>query len=105
MWHTHHNPLDVYTLLITSKAHTVVIYVVMLVSIFIIYVSSSQIGSPDRMYELLREAAQLHPVAGNAEGSYLTMKSPDGAYIGLIFIGAGFASAVDSQLFVIDTFI
>ncbi|BDD57502.1 hypothetical protein MAP00_002859 [Monascus purpureus] len=71
----------------------------MLVSIFVIYVSSSQIGSPDRMYELLREAAQLHPVAGNAEGSYLTMKSPDGAYIGLIFIGAGFASAVDSQLF------
>ena len=33
------------------------------------------IGSTDRMWELLREAAALHPVDGNAEGSYLTMKS------------------------------
>lgn len=50
------------------------------------------------MFELLTEAATLHPVAGNEAGSYMTMKSQDGGYVGLIFIGAGFAAAVDSQL-------
>lgn len=75
-----------------------VIYIIMLASLFAAYVTSDAVGSPGRMYELLTEAAQLHPVAGNAQGSYLTMQSEEGGYIGLIFIGAGFAAAVDSQL-------
>jgi Na+/proline symporter len=60
----------------TDWAHTVIIYVVMLMSVFVVYANSSLVGSPDRVWELLREAANLHPVAGNADGSYLTMKSP-----------------------------
>ena len=72
----------------------------MLYSLFRVYVTSEVIGSPDRMYELLKEAAGLHPVAGNAGGGeYLTMRSVEGGYIGLVYIGAGFAAAVDSQLF------
>ncbi|KAJ4361273.1 hypothetical protein N0V95_002042 [Ascochyta clinopodiicola] len=71
----------------------------MLLCIFVAYVTSDVVGSPGRMYELLKEAANLHPVAGNEGGSYMTMRSEDGGYIGLIFIGAGFAAAVDSQLF------
>lgn len=51
------------------------------------------------MWDLLRTAGDLHPVAGNAEGSYLTMRSREGGFVGLIFVGAGFAAAVDSQLF------
>lgn len=102
---------------ITDWVHTVVIYVVMLTSIFVVYTASDVIGSPGQMWELLREASVLHPVAGNAQGSYLTMKSEgmllktryrmistdfqiqEGGYIGLVFVGAGFAAAVDSQLF------
>ncbi|KAM0558127.1 hypothetical protein ACHAPJ_005294 [Fusarium lateritium] len=79
--------------------HTIIIYTIMLLCLFVTYVHSDAIGSPGRMYELLSEAARLHPVAGNADGSYMTMKSQDGGYIGLVFIGAGFAAAVDSQLF------
>lgn len=84
---------------ITDWVHTVVIYAIMLTSIFSIYVTSDVIGSPDRMWELLHEASILHPVDGNAQGSYLTMRSEGGGFIGLVFVGAGFAAAVDSQLF------
>lgn len=77
----------------------------MLMSVFVAYVSSDVIGSPGRMYDLLAEAAALHPVAGNADGSYMTMSSQSGGYIGLIFIGAGFAAAVDSQLSVFLSFL
>jgi hypothetical protein len=71
----------------------------MLVSLFVFYTSSDIAGSPTRVWELLKEAAALHPVAGNADGQYLTMRSEEGGYIGLVFIGAGFAACVDSQLF------
>ncbi|KAH8900142.1 putative sodium/proline symporter [Thozetella sp. PMI_491] len=84
---------------ITDWLHTVVIYIIMCWGLIVVYTRSAIIGSPERMYELLMEAAALHPVEGNAEGSYLTMRSESGGYIGLVFIGAGFAAAVDSQLF------
>jgi len=84
---------------LTDWVHTVVIYIIMLTSIFTVYATSKVVGSPDKMWELLETAGQMHPVAGNADGSYLTMKSQEGGYIGLVFVGAGFAAAVDSQLF------
>ncbi|KAK8173952.1 putative sodium/proline symporter [Phyllosticta citrichinensis] len=84
---------------LTSKAHTVIIYIVMIITVFAVYTSSSTFSSPDRMWELLHEAARLHPVEGNESGSYLTMTSQNGGFIGLIFAGASFASCVDSQLF------
>ncbi|TVY48041.1 putative urea active transporter [Lachnellula occidentalis] len=82
-----------------AQVHTVVIFVIMLMSAFVVYSTSSVIGSSDKMWELLTTASELHPVEGNAEGSYLTMRSVEGGYIGLVFVGAGFAAAVDSQLF------
>ncbi|KAJ5703547.1 hypothetical protein N7493_011472 [Penicillium malachiteum] len=63
------------------------------------YKTSNVIGSSKNMWELLTTASALHPVEGNAEGSYMTMRSQEGGYIGLIFVGSGFAAAVDSQLF------
>lgn len=71
----------------------------MLMSLFVLYATSDLVGSPHRVWELLREAAALHPVEGNADGQYLTMRSQQGGYVGLVFIGAGFAACVDSQLF------
>jgi Na+/proline symporter len=71
----------------------------MLLALFVVYSTSNVVGSSDRMFDLLRQAATLHPVEGNEDGSYLTMRSPQGSYVGLIFVGAGFGAAVDSQLF------
>jgi Na+/proline symporter len=77
----------------------VVIFVIMLSSAFVVYSTSGIIGSSDKMWDLLTTAASLHPIEGNADGSYMTMRSQQGGYIGLIFVGSGFAAAVDSQLF------
>ncbi|OAA60291.1 Sodium/solute symporter [Niveomyces insectorum RCEF 264] len=84
---------------ITDWVHTVVIYAIMLAALFSLYAVSDVAGSPGRVYDLLKEAAALHPVAGNAGGQYVTMRSQQGGYVGLVFIGAGFAASVDSQLF------
>ena len=70
----------------------------MLTSLFIVYLTSEVIGSPDTMWGLLVEAAARKPVSGNAGGSFLTMNSIQGGYTGLVFIGGGFSAAVDSQL-------
>ncbi|KAL2818225.1 putative sodium/proline symporter [Aspergillus cavernicola] len=85
--------------IITDWAHTVIIYIIMLLALFVFYVTSDVAGSPTKVWELLKEAAVLHPVDGNADGEYLTMRSKQGGYVGLVFIGAGFAACVDSQLF------
>ncbi|KAL3465685.1 putative sodium/proline symporter [Aspergillus heterothallicus] len=84
---------------ITDWIHTVIIYIIMLIALFVLYTTSDIAGSPTKVWELLREAAALHPVEGNAGGQYLTMRSQEGGYVGLVFIGAGFAACVDSQLF------
>lgn len=71
----------------------------MITALFVLYATSDIAGSPGRVWELLKEAGELHPVEGNAGGAYLTMRSQQGGYVGLVFIGAGFAACVDSQLF------
>jgi Na+/proline symporter len=79
--------------------HTVIIYVVILVGLFVTYATSNLIGSIDEMYRLLKEAAIRTPVAGNPGGDYLTMHSLDAVLYGIILFGAGCASSVDVQLF------
>lgn len=37
--------------------------------------SDDQIGSVGNLYELLKAAAERHPVSGNHDGTYLTMTS------------------------------
>lgn len=69
----------------------------MLVSMFVMYASSSHVGSPGKMWELLMTASEIRPVAGNAEGHLLTMKSVYGGLVGLTFLGGGFSATVDSQ--------
>ncbi|KAL8876825.1 MAG: hypothetical protein Q9198_005045, partial [Flavoplaca austrocitrina] len=44
--------------------------------------------SPARVYDLLVEATRAHPVEGNAQGSYLTMRSKEGAIFFVINIAA-----------------
>ncbi|KAE9986099.1 hypothetical protein BLS_000032 [Venturia inaequalis] len=85
--------------ILTDWVHTVIIYVVILIGLFVTYATSNLIGSIDEMYKLLREAAVRTPVAGNPGGEYLTMHSLDAVLYGIILFGAGCAASVDVQLF------
>lgn len=75
-----------------------IIFIIMISSLFIVYTTSQEIGSISKMFDLLNQAAKDHPIDGNAGGSYLTMNSVLGGYTGLVFIGSGFSASVDSQL-------
>ncbi len=60
---------------LADYAHTTVLVVLILSFGFVVYAASEKIGSPRAMYDLLVEAT---PVVGNADGSYLTMRSISG---------------------------
>jgi urea-proton symporter len=76
---------------------TVMLYVIMLTSMFVMYSTSDAVGSPGRMWELLKAAAEIRPVEGNAGGEFLTMRSVQGGLVGLIFLGSGVSATADSQ--------
>ena len=50
------------------------------------------LGSPSEVYDLLVKAASTHPVEGNAEGSYLTMRSREGAIFFVINLVGNFGT-------------
>ena len=82
---------------LTDYVHTVVILVIILTFAFTAYATSSVLGSPGKVYDLLQEAAKAHPVAGNAEGSYLTMRSKEGAVFFVINIVGNFGTVFLDQ--------
>ncbi|KAH8712248.1 Sodium:solute symporter family-domain-containing protein [Phaeosphaeriaceae sp. PMI808] len=63
---------------LTDYVHTVILLVILLTFAFTAYVSGNVLGSTKAVYDRLTELAVTHPVAGNAGGSYLTMRSKDG---------------------------
>lgn len=69
---------------ITDYLHTVVILVVIFLFAFSAYATNAQLGSPGKVYDALVQAAKAHPVDGNAEGSYLTMRSKEGGIFWII---------------------
>lgn len=96
----------IYTLLggikatfLTDWTHTIIIYVILLTFMFNCFTTNESIGSPGKMWELLVEASERRPIAGNAEGSLLTFSSVQGGLFLLVLVGAGFAASVDPQLF------
>ena len=70
-------------------SHTLILMIVILYFMFCTYATSMQIGSPSAMYYLLKEAAIKRPVAGNQDGSYLTMKSNFALVFGIIQLCSG----------------
>ncbi|KAJ9247375.1 Sodium:solute symporter family-domain-containing protein [Paecilomyces variotii] len=68
---------------ITDYIHTIFIVVIIFVFAFSAYATNSKLGSPSAVYDALVEASRLHPIEGNAEGSYLTMRSKQG---GIFFV-------------------
>ncbi|RAL09700.1 sodium:solute symporter family protein [Aspergillus homomorphus CBS 101889] len=77
---------------ITDYMHTVVIIVVIFIFAFSAYATNEKLGSPGAVYEALVAASNRHPVEGNAEGSYLTMRSKEGGIFWVINLVGNFGT-------------
>ncbi len=63
--------------------------VIILYFMFQVYVSDDLIGSPSRMFDLLKKAAIRRPIDGNQDGSYVTLKSNNALIFGIIQLCSG----------------
>ncbi|KAI4854390.1 solute symporter family transporter [Aureobasidium sp. EXF-8845] len=70
-------------------SHTVILMIIILYFMFNAYATNDLIGSPGEMYELLTKAAVQRPVAGNVQGSYLTLESNYALIFGVIQLCSG----------------
>lgn len=77
---------------LTDYVHTVMILVIIFIFAFTTYATNSILGSPAKVYDALVAASERHPVAGNAEGSYLTMRSQEGAIFFVINLVGNFGT-------------
>jgi len=77
---------------LTDYAHTVAVLIIILFFTFTTYATSPLLGSPSKVYDLLVNASRIHPVEGNAQGSYLTMRSQEGAIFFVINIIGNFGT-------------
>ncbi|OGE51832.1 hypothetical protein PENARI_c012G10712 [Penicillium arizonense] len=77
---------------ITDYMHTVVILVVIFLFAFSAYATNAELGSPSKVYDALVAASKRHPVEGNAEGSYLTMRSKEGGIFWIINLIGNFGT-------------
>lgn len=59
---------------ISDWIHTVIIFIILIVTMYTVYCSSSLIGSPSRMYHLLKEAQEVFP--SETGQSYLSFHDP-----------------------------
>ncbi|OAL21890.1 hypothetical protein AYO20_11291 [Fonsecaea nubica] len=78
-------------------SHTIIVMVVILYFMFSVYTSNDLIGSPGKMYDLLVHAGNVRPVAGNQNGSYLTLKSNYGLIFGVIQLCSGMGTVFLDQ--------
>nr|QPB67291.1 urea active transporter 3.1 [Bangia sp. ESS1] len=82
---------------VASYFNTAIIMLFLVTFSFIVFTSHSDIGSPDRMWELLTRASRDVPVANNQNGSYLTFWSRDGVFFGLINLVGNFSTVFIDQ--------
>ncbi|KAJ5679857.1 hypothetical protein N7462_008101 [Penicillium macrosclerotiorum] len=66
--------------------------------------SVDQVGSVGNLFELLKEAAQRHPVAGNQAGTYLTMTSKSAILFGILHTCGNFGLVVMDTSYFIKAF-
>ncbi|GLB43097.1 putative sodium solute symporter (SSF) (TC 2.A.21) family protein [Lyophyllum shimeji] len=85
--------------LLCDYTHTTVLFAIILTFVFTVYATSPKIGSIAKMHELLAAASVAAPVAGNAGGSYLTMRSRNGLIFGVINIIGNFATVFNDQAY------
>ena len=77
---------------LTDYIHTVVILTVIIIFSLTVYATSDLLGSPRAVFDLLIQASVDHPVDGNSEGSYLTMRSYEGVIFFVINIVGNFGT-------------
>ncbi|KAI9567815.1 urea transporter [Boletus coccyginus] len=85
--------------LLCDYTHTSVLFAIILTFIFTVYATSGYIGSISKMHYLLSEATQVMPVSGNAQGSYLTLRSLNGLIFGVINLVGNFATVFQDQAY------
>lgn len=83
--------------LIADYVHTVGLLVIILYFFFRVWTGHGLMGSLSHMVERLEHAARIKPVAGNAGGSYLTMRSQGGLLFGIINVCSNVAAVFCDQ--------
>ncbi|KXT15409.1 hypothetical protein AC579_2188 [Pseudocercospora musae] len=77
---------------IADYIHTMILFIVIFVFGFLMYATSDMVGSPSKFYDLLIEASEKMPIAGNAgDGSYLAFRSVDGLVFAFDLFAAGYS--------------
>ncbi|KAJ5730415.1 uncharacterized protein N7483_004923 [Penicillium malachiteum] len=66
--------------------------------------SDDQVGSIGNLYDLLRAAAERHPVSGNQSGTYLTMTSKSGILFGILHTLGNFGLVIMDTSYFIKAF-
>lgn len=61
--------------ILTDYLHTAIILILVLMFWFATYASGNQVGSPDRMFQLLQEAQLRNDDAPTKDHSYVTVQS------------------------------
>ncbi|KAI9634422.1 putative urea transporter [Dioszegia hungarica] len=85
--------------LIADYSHTLVLYCILIAFALTVYATSPILGSPARVWDLLYQASVSSPVVGNAEGSYLTMRSKSGLIFGVLNIVGNFGTVFNDQAY------
>lgn len=78
-------------------SHTLILMIIIIYFMFSVYATNDLIGSPSRMYDLLKAASIERPVAGNQDGSYLTLKSNYGLIFAVIQLCSGLGTVFLDQ--------
>ncbi|KAH7929342.1 Na+/solute symporter [Leucogyrophana mollusca] len=78
-------------------SHTLILMILILYFFFYTYSEAELIGGFEGMYRLLQQASVERPVAGNQDGSYLTLKSNYGLVFMIIQITGGFGTVMLDQ--------
>ncbi|CDF37071.1 Urea active transporter-like protein 1 [Chondrus crispus] len=82
---------------VASYFNTAIILISLVIFLFKVYVTSEELGSPDKVYDLLEQVATVEPVPNNRDGSYLTLFSRNGFFFGLVNLVGNFGTVFIDQ--------
>ncbi|KAF2808751.1 urea transporter [Mytilinidion resinicola] len=83
---------------ICDYLHTIILYACIFTFMFQIYAVNPDIGSPSRLYDLLKSAEKKHPAASD-NGSFLTVKSHAGLVKAVTILLGGFSNVWTDQAY------
>ncbi|KAF2497759.1 solute symporter family transporter [Lophium mytilinum] len=83
---------------ICDYLHTIILYACIFTFMFQIYAVNPDIGSPSRLYDLLKSAEAKHPAASD-NGSFLTVKSHAGLVKAVTILLGGFSNVWTDQAY------